>query len=99
MGEVLGPSLWDTLLGVRLRQLLCRGHGFPNQQVLSCVFRRVNPLNGLVFRKGPHLNRDCVMRKSFVFNKQGVKLEWRLDKAQVFFLQRLESLRVWRGRE
>jgi len=39
------------------------------------------------------------MRKSFVFNKQGVKLEWRLDKAQVFFLQRLESLRVWRGRE
>ena len=75
MGEVLGPSLWDTLLGVRLRQLLCRGHGFPNQQVLSCVFRRVNPLNGLVFRKGPHLNRDCVMRKSFVFNMRGVKLE------------------------
>jgi len=30
---------------------------------------------------------------------KGVRLEWRLDKAQVFFLQRLESLRVWRGRE
>jgi len=45
----------------------------------------------------------CNRKGSFIIENlraiKGVSHEWRLDKAQVFFLQRLESLRVWRGRE